>query len=99
MADNSSGSVAAEMRPSRLRVFLIRLLKEKPLGAVGGVLTLLMLFIGIFANFLSPYGMNETWVAPYLTPPSAQVWMGTDNLGRDVLSRVIFGARISMIVG
>ncbi len=47
----------------------------------------------------APYGMNETHIADALAAPSATYWLGTDNLGRDMLSRVIFGARVSMIVG
>jgi len=99
VADSSSGRVAERKRHSRLAGFFIRLVKEKPLGTVGGVITLLMLFTGIFANFLAPYGMNETWAGDFLTPPSAKYWMGTDELGRDILSRIIFGARISVIIG
>jgi len=99
MADSSSGGVAERKRHSFLVGFLIRLLKEKPLGTVGAIITLLLLFTGIFADFLAPYGMNECWVGDYLTSPSAKFWFGTDNVGRDVFSRVIFGARISVIVG
>jgi len=84
---------------SRLLDFLIRLVKEKPLGTVGGIIVVLLLFTGIFANVLAPYGMNEVHPIDALTPPSASYLLGTDNLGRDILSRVIFGARISMIVG
>jgi peptide/nickel transport system permease protein len=73
--------------------------KEKPLGTVGLVIVLLLLFFGIFANYLAPYGMNQTNVVDRLAPPSAQYLMGTDNLGRDILSRVIYGARISLNVG
>jgi len=76
-----------------------RLVKEKPLGTVGGVLVLLMLFTGIFANFIAPYGMNETRLADRLQPYSLKHPLGTDALGRDMLSRIIFGARISMFVG
>jgi peptide/nickel transport system permease protein len=79
--------------------FLVRLVKEKPLGTVGAVITLLLLLTGIFADLLAPYGFNETQVGEFLAPPSAGFWLGTDNLGRDILSRVIYGARISMIVG
>ena len=99
MADSSSGRVAERRRHSRLVGFFIRLAKEKPLGTAGGVITLLLLFTAIFADFLAPYGMNETRVGPFLDAPSASFWMGTDNLGRDLLSRVILGARISVIVG
>jgi len=99
MADSSSGRVAEAKRHSFLVGFFIRLVKEKPLGMVGGIITLLLLFTGIFADFLAPYGMNETHMADALAGPSAQFWLGTDNLGRDILSRVIFGARISVIIG
>ncbi len=98
MADSSSGGVAERKRHSWLVDFFIRLVREKPLGTVGAVVTLLLLFTGIFADFLAPYGMNET-SANFLEAPSARFWLGTDNLGRDLFSRVIFGARISMIVG
>ncbi len=79
--------------------FFIRLVKEKPLGTVGLVITLLLLFVGIFADFLAPYGYNELHTADGLAAPSATYWLGTDHMGRDLLSRVIFGARISVIVG
>jgi peptide/nickel transport system permease protein len=91
--------VAQKRKHSWLVGSLIKLVKEKRLGAAGGIVTLFLLLIGIFANFLAPYGMNETWVGDFIAPPSAEFWLGTDNVGRDLLSRVIFGARISVIVG
>ncbi len=98
MADSSSGRIAERKRRSFLVGLLIRLVKEKPLGTASGIITLLLLLTGIFADFLAPYGMNEI-TTDYLAPPSAQYWLGTDNIGRDLLSRIIFGARISVIVG
>ncbi len=98
-SDSSSGRVAERKRHSFLVNFLIRLVKEHPLGTVGAIITLLLLLIGIFANFLAPYEMNTVHKGSYLMAPSARFWLGTDNLGRDMLSRVIFGARISVIVG
>lgn len=76
-----------------------RLFREKPLGAAGAVICLLFLFCGIFADVLAPYGMNEVSLSNRLKPPSAQFWFGTDNLGRDVLSRCLYGAQISVIIG
>ena len=74
-------------------------MKEKPLGTAGAVITLLLLFTGIFADLLAPYGMNEQIWVDKLVAPSAGHWLGTDHLGRDILSRVIYGARVSVIVG
>jgi len=71
--------------------------RHSPLVAFS--LRLFLLFVGIFADFLAPYGMNETQVGPFRAPPSADFPLGTDNLGRDMLSRIIFGARLSLIVG
>ena len=98
MINSSIGQVAERKRHSSLFNFVKRLVKEKPLGTVGAAITLLLLLVGIFAGFLAPYGMNES-TADLLARPSVIHWFGTDNLGRDILSRVIYGARISVIVG
>ena len=79
--------------------FFVRLVREKPLGAVGGFIVLLLLFVGIFADMLAPYGFNDIHPAESLQASSSKYVLGTDNIGRDVLSRVIYGARISLIVG
>ncbi len=78
---------------------LVRLVKEKPLGIAGGIIVLLLFFTGVFADLLAPFGFNQIDLASRLDAPSAQHTLGTDNLGRDLLSRIIFGARISMYVG
>jgi len=97
--DTSSEMVAGPKRRSRLVDFGIRLVKEKRLGAVMGAITLLMLLVAIFANFIAPYGMNETRVADWLAPPSVDHLLGGDQLGRDLFSRIVYGARISVTVG
>jgi len=84
---------------NRLIVFLFRLFREKPLGALGASIVLLLLFVGIFADFISPYGMNQPKIRDRLSAPSVKHLLGADNLGRDMLSRVIYGARISVVVG
>jgi peptide/nickel transport system permease protein len=92
-------STAAPKRHSFLVGVLIRLVREKPLGTVGAVIVLLLFLTGVFANFIAPHGYNEIKLSDRLIPPSSGHTLGTDHLGRDVLSRVIYGARISMIVG
>ncbi|MFC1921572.1 ABC transporter permease [Chloroflexota bacterium] len=77
---------------------VVRLVKEKPIGLVGGIIILLLFFVGIFCDFLAPYGYNEFDLDRRLNPPSIEYPLGCDNLGRDVLSRVIYGAQISMLV-
>jgi peptide/nickel transport system permease protein len=79
--------------------FFRRLIIQKKLGAAGGLIVLVMLLTGIFANVLAPYGMNEIHMEDTLTPSSSKYILGTDNLGRDMFSRIIFGARVSMIIG
>jgi len=78
---------------------LFRLFKEKPLGAFGLVVALLFLLGGIFANFIAPYSPNETHIMDKLAPLSSKYILGTDNLGRDQLSRIIYGARVSYFIG
>ena len=97
--DTSPGMIAEPKRRSRLVDFGIRLVKGKPLGAVMGVITLLLLLLAIFADFIAPYGMNETRVTDSLAPPSAAHLLGGDQLGRDLFSRIVYGARISVIIG
>jgi len=98
LASNSTNKTIEKKSRSAFFTFLKRLVREKPLGAVGAAITLILLIVGIFAGFLAPYGMNQP-SADLLAHPSFTHWLGTDNLGRDMLSRIIYGARISVIVG
>jgi len=100
----ATGTVAREVeetrRPSAAVTFLKRLLREKPLGFVGGIILLVMLLTGIFADFLAPYHYGEVHPVDKLLPPlTPGYFLGTDAIGRDMFSRIIYGARISMIVG
>jgi len=92
-------AIVEEKKRGALVNFFVRLVREKPMGTFGGVITLIFLVSAIFGDFLAPYGMNEIGVAPTLAPPSVDHLMGSDQLGRDVLSRIIYGARVSVIVG
>ena len=79
--------------------FFIRLVKEKPLGTFGGIILLLLILVALFADVLVPYGYTEMHLRDRLQGASAQYLLGTDQLGRDFLSRLIYGARLSLIVG
>ena len=89
----------APKRRSRLADFFIRLVKEKPLGTAGGIVILILSFVAIFADVLAPYPYWEVHPVDRLQGSSAQYLLGTDHIGRDFLSRLIYGARISILVG
>jgi peptide/nickel transport system permease protein len=92
--------IAEPKRHSFLVDLLIRLWREKPLGTIGLAIVLVLLITGIFADWLAPYDpINDMDLRNILAGPSAQHWLGTDNLGRDELSNIIYGARISVIIG
>jgi peptide/nickel transport system permease protein len=82
-------------RFARLRHIALR----HPLGAAGAVIMGLFVFTAMFADFLTVYDPVATNAAISLAPPSAAHWFGADPFGRDVLSRIIYGARISLAVG
>jgi len=86
-------------KQSKLTELVKRMIMEQPMGTVGAIITLILLFAGIFARWLAPYGMNDPHPLSALQGPSFTFWLGTDNIGRDLLSRLVYGARISMIVG
>jgi peptide/nickel transport system permease protein len=78
---------------------LWRLVREKPLGAFGGLIVLVLLLTALLAHWIAPYPYDETNVRQRLKPPGAQFYLGTDNLGRDLFSRIVYGARVSVTVG
>ena len=73
--------------------------RSKPLGVIGMILIVVMVALAAFPGFLAPENPAAQDPASALTGPSASHWFGTDNFGRDVLSRVIFGARSSVVIG
>ena len=79
--------------------FFSRLVKEKPLGIACGIIVLLFIFIAIFADVLAPFRYMEIHLRDRMQGASGQYVLGTDHLGRDLLSRLIHGARVSMLVG
>jgi peptide/nickel transport system permease protein len=76
-----------------------RFCRRKPLGALGGLIVLALVVMAALAPWIAHYTFDETLRGARLKAPSAQFWMGTDNLGRDMWSRVVYGARVSVTVG
>ena len=85
-------------RPWYLDVW-ITMLRRKPLGTAGAVIVLGMLLLAVFADALTPYGFAETNLRERFVPMSGTHWLGTDQIGRDVATRILYGARISLYVG
>jgi peptide/nickel transport system permease protein len=95
------GHVAAKAPRSRAWYVdvWIQMLKRKPLGTVGAVIVVVMVGAAVFAELLSPYGFAQTSLRERFIAMNASHWLGTDQLGRDLLTRLMYGARISLYVG
>ena len=103
-ATTRSGYAAAPeladvLPPARQRGKVMTFVRRNPTIVAGGVLLLIMIFIAILAPFLATVDPTALAPAKRTREPSAQYWFGTDMLGRDVYSRVIYGSRISLLVG
>ncbi len=92
----AAGAVPA---PETLLQVFWRRYKRNRMALVGLVLVIAFVFIAVFANFVAPYHYNDQNLANAWQPPSAEHPFGTDDLGRDQLSRIIFGVRTAAIVG
>jgi peptide/nickel transport system permease protein len=84
---------------STAAISLPRVARHNPLAAIGVVLVVLFVLCAIFAPWLAPQDPAHIDLPNRLDPPSVSQWCGTDELGRDICSRLIYGARISMLVG
>jgi peptide/nickel transport system permease protein len=71
----------------------------RPLPVIGLIIIVLLILVAIFAPLLAPYPPNQMDIINKLEPPSSEHWLGTDSLGRDTLSRIIYGSRTSLIIG
>jgi peptide/nickel transport system permease protein len=78
---------------------LLRFCRRKPLGGLGGLLVLVMLVMALGAPWIAHYSYDESVPGSRMKAPDTQFWMGTDNLSRDMWSRVVYGARVSVTVG
>ena len=98
-ATEAPSAVSEPNRRAGLVDFFSRLLKEKPLGSFCGMIILLLIFVALFADVLTPYPYDKLNLGDRLQGASVRHLLGTDQLGRDLLSRLIYGARISLVVG
>ncbi|GBD11405.1 Glutathione transport system permease protein GsiD [bacterium HR23] len=78
---------------------LVRLVRTKPLGLAGAVILLLMVMAAIFADLIAPYGYAQIIPADRFAGYSKAHWLGADQLGRDLFTRIVYGARISLSIG
>jgi peptide/nickel transport system permease protein len=78
---------------------VMKFVRTKPLGAAGGAIILTMLVVGAFSEVLAPYDPYQADYGLQFTRPSVEHWFGTDEFGRDLMSRLIYGARIALFVG
>jgi peptide/nickel transport system permease protein len=85
-------------RPSVLGE-IVNFVRKKPLGAAGGLIIVAMLGAAIFAGALAPYDPYQADYGAQFARPNADHWFGTDEFGRDVLSRILYGAQIALFVG
>ncbi len=98
MANDKNQQVPKKKRFRRLRE-IWRRLKRNRLAMIGLVILAVLIFCAIFADHIAPYGYDEYNLERQFEKPNAEHWFGTDNFGADILSRLIYGARISLKIG
>jgi len=89
---------AARTRPWYVDVW-VQMVRRKPLGTVGALIVVVMLAAAVLADVIAPYGFAQTSLRERFISMNASHWLGTDQLGRDLLTRLIYGARVSLYVG
>ncbi|MCA9709543.1 MAG: ABC transporter permease [Myxococcales bacterium] len=88
-----------ELAPKPLRADVWRRFRQNKLALVGLGFIVLLILVAVFAPWIAPYGPAERSPGAFREPPSLEHWFGTDTIGLDVFSRVVYGARISLRVG
>src|SRR5438132_893711 len=99
MTDAVHPAVVAAPGTRHPAIALLRAVMRHRLARVGLVIMAIFLFVAILAPVLVPYSPYEQDLYRVLAPPSAVHWLGTDNLGRDLFSRLLYGTRVSLFVG
>ncbi len=95
---NEQSGLISGLRPGS-RFYWLRMLLENPAAVISGSFILITLLLAIFAPLLTPYSPTHLEPGIRLLGPSSSHWFGTDDVGRDVLTRILFGARVSLLVG
>jgi peptide/nickel transport system permease protein len=95
----ASPALPASLPIPRRRNAFVDFCRQQPLGAVSFVIIFAMMFAGIFSAWVAPYDPLEIDFSSILSPPSREHWFGTDAYGRDILSRIIYGARTALVIG
>ncbi len=98
LAADNEPTVTLRSQPGRLTV-VTRFLRHNPLALIGVVIFTFWVFVSVTATWIAPYGPLEQDIVNRLQPPSSAHWFGTDQLGRDVFSRVLYGGRLSLPAG
>jgi peptide/nickel transport system permease protein len=96
---NTSAAPTITYKVPTRRHPVIQFVLTQPLGAAGLVIIVVMSIAGFFAPYVAPYDPLDLDFGAMLAPPSREHWMGTDAFGRDVFSRIIYGARTALAVG
>jgi peptide/nickel transport system permease protein len=91
--------LAEERKPRTALSAVGRFARRNPLGAVGGVVVVVMMLVALFADFIAPYDPVANAFDRLHQPPGLENWFGTDQFGRDVFSRIVYGARTALLVG
>src|SRR6266487_3939060 len=92
-------AVTHDSTSHRIWVAISKSVRTKPLGAAGVAVILVMAFAAVFADVIAPYDAYELNQRLQFRAPTLAHWLGTDEFGRDVLTRLIYGARIALFIG
>lgn len=99
MAEQTDVAMLADPSRRASRSDTVRRLLRSPSAVTGAVIVLLLVLSGIFAPLLTSYDPVQQDLRSVLRPPSAEHWLGTDNLGRDVFTRILYGSRLTLFIG
>ncbi len=95
-----AASVADQLPPKRSRLAVLwQFCRQNPLGAAGGFVVIVMIAMAVFADLVTIHDPTRNNFGAMLEPSSADYWLGTDQYGRDLYSRIIYGARTALLVG